>query len=204
MVGESGKFCIGHGKTVLEMHKTLRTACIVTAVGRTQTCDCFSWFKHGKIVVEDCECAGCPVTGHPHRNKKNSHNRRLIVWNMPVKSHGRFQCVVDLHEEVCASVAHQWAAAGASFSCWKHSCGPYSPDTVPCNLFLFPRMKLPLWRYHWHDIWKTGTIIDCYVPFQRVISSGASFSCRNAESFRWIWWGSTMKGTAPISKGIFH
>lgn len=130
-------------------------------MGRTQTYDCFSWFKRGKILVEVCKCAGCPVTGHPHRNKKNWHNRRLIDWNMPVKSHGRFQCVVDLHEEVCASVAHQWAAAGANFSCWKHSCGPYSSDMVPCNLFLFPRMKLPLWRCNWQDIWKIGIIIDC-------------------------------------------
>lgn len=150
MAGQCGKFCIRLGKAVLEMHETLR---------KTQTCDCFYWFKCGKIVVEDRKRAGCPITGHPRRNKKNSHNRRLIVWNMPVKSR-RLQCVVDLHEEVCASVVHQWAAAGANFWCWKHSCGPYSLDMVPCNLFLFPRMKLPFWRCHWQDIWKTCTIID--------------------------------------------
>ena len=68
MAGQCGKFCIRLGKTVLEMHETLRTACIVTAMGRT--------------------------------------HHRLIVWNMPVKFHGRLQCVVDLHEEVGASVAH--------------------------------------------------------------------------------------------------
>jgi len=42
-----------------------------------------------------------------HMETNISQNRRLIVWNMLVKSHGRLQCVVDFHEEVCASVAHQ-------------------------------------------------------------------------------------------------
>ena len=43
-------------------------------------------------MVEDGKCASCPVTGYPRGNKNNSQNR-LIVWNMPVKSHGRLQYV---------------------------------------------------------------------------------------------------------------
>jgi len=70
-------FASGLGRLYWKCMKHFRTACIFTAMGRTQTHDCFSWFKHGKIVVDDCNCAGCTVTGCPRGNKNSSQNHRL-------------------------------------------------------------------------------------------------------------------------------
>jgi hypothetical protein len=83
MAGQCGKFCIRLGKTV----KHLEQLALLLPWEKNRPLVVF------KIVVEDCKCAGCPVTGYPCGNKNNSQNHRLIVWNMPVKCHGRLQCV---------------------------------------------------------------------------------------------------------------
>jgi hypothetical protein len=46
----------------------LKAAFGYIAVGKTQTFDWFSCFKHGETLVEDCEHSGCPSTGHTDVN----------------------------------------------------------------------------------------------------------------------------------------
>jgi hypothetical protein len=55
------KFCFKLGKTALEMHEMLKTAFGDSAMGRTQTFEWFSQFKHGLniksmlVIFFDCD-----------------------------------------------------------------------------------------------------------------------------------------------------
>jgi hypothetical protein len=71
------KFCFELGKTASETHRMLKTAFGDNAMGRTQTFEWFSRFKHGETSVEDCDRLGRPSTG---RTDENVENVRKIVY----------------------------------------------------------------------------------------------------------------------------
>jgi hypothetical protein len=60
-------FCLKLGKTVSEMLKT------ASVMGRTQTFDWFSPFKHGKTLAEYCEHSCHPSRGHTAENVEKVH-----------------------------------------------------------------------------------------------------------------------------------
>jgi hypothetical protein len=57
---------------------------------------------------------------------------------------------------------------------------PCSPDLAPCNFFLFPRMKSKLKGHRFQDVTEIQGQSLPYMQFQKVTSSGASSSGRNA------------------------
>jgi hypothetical protein len=65
------KFCFRVGKTASETHEMLKTAFGVNAMGRTQTFDWFSPFKHVETSIEDSERSVRPSTGRTDENVEN-------------------------------------------------------------------------------------------------------------------------------------
>jgi hypothetical protein len=60
---------------------------------------------------------------------------------------------------------------------------PYLTDLVPCDFFSFPRMKSKLKGRRFQDvteIQEQSLTVPSYTRFQKVSSSGASSSGRNA------------------------
>jgi hypothetical protein len=61
------KFCFKPEKTESQTQEILKTVS-VNFMGRIQTYEWFSQFKHGETLVEDCEHSGHPSTGHRDKN----------------------------------------------------------------------------------------------------------------------------------------
>jgi hypothetical protein len=65
------KFSLRLGKTESKFHKILTVAFDDNAVVRTWAFECWSEFRHGGILLEDCEHSCHPSTGHTNKNVEN-------------------------------------------------------------------------------------------------------------------------------------
>jgi hypothetical protein len=141
----------------------LKTVFGNSAMGRIQTFEWFSRFKHGETSVEDSERSGRPSTG---RTDENVEDVRKIVnedrRNISVETAGRLglsygtwqriltedlnkQQISGAHCFVCAAIL-----AAKNMAVVPHP--PYSPDLAPCDFFLFPKMKSKLKRRSFQDV----------------------------------------------------
>ena len=155
----------------------------------------FLVFIYVENSFEDCECSCHPSAGYTDQNvEKTSRSVNedtfLEVADRLGISWGKCQQILreDWNRHHISTEFVLWVLTIEQkqwwfFGCSRHECGlscPCSPDLVPCDFFLFLRMKLLLWRHHSRIILIFRNI--CWLPymwFKKFSSIYASSSGRN-------------------------
>lgn len=65
-------FCFKPRKTAFKIYEKPKTA-FGDDIGKTQTSDLFSCFKHVENSVHKCECTGCSSRGHTDKRMEKVH-----------------------------------------------------------------------------------------------------------------------------------
>ena len=162
-------FCFKLSKTAVETHKMLNEAFGDNVQGQTQTYKWFKRFKNGWMSVTDEECSWWPLTRTTtenvakvwhwrHRAKgicstRTNGERKILLCHSevtegkhPDKWHNNSRA--QHHDNVPAHVLHNVRQFLSSTKMTVIPHPPYSPDLVPCDFFLFPKMKLKLKGRH--------------------------------------------------------
>ncbi|PNF34372.1 hypothetical protein B7P43_G15323 [Cryptotermes secundus] len=113
----------------------LKTAYKDDAMGKTQVFEWFSRFKNGEMSIDDKPRSGRPSTARTHENVEKI--REIIKEDR----RRTIEEIVELSGVTDCFFHHDNAPAHTALSVRQFLTAPYSPDLVPCDFFLFPRMK---------------------------------------------------------------
>ncbi|XP_076661839.1 LOW QUALITY PROTEIN: protein GVQW3-like [Halictus rubicundus] len=152
------KFCVSNEISCAEALKMLQKAYGKSCLSKTQTYEWYKAFKEGREEVQDLPRAGRPSMASTDENiekikKMVIDNRRLSVREVAHEVEMSHMSVHNILTEVLGMrrVAARLVPKELNFLQKEHRKA-YSPDMAPCDFFLFPKLKLPLWGRRFESI----------------------------------------------------
>ncbi|KAG5342061.1 GVQW3 protein, partial [Acromyrmex charruanus] len=162
------KFCVKNKIKCADAFRMLTVAYGEATLDRSNVYRWYKMFSEGREDVNDEERAGSPSTSTTDENIDEV--KKIVLANRRITETGRREIRTKIARNAPAHTSLLVREFLAKNNTLMMPQPPYSPDLVPCDFFLFPKLKRPMKGRRRCRC----TSSNCFTPLRREIEGYAT------------------------------